>query len=54
MSAGSYWWWGIAGSWFWIDPVEDLVFVGMIQNRNLRYVRELHFKSKELLYDAVD
>ncbi len=54
MSAGSYWWWGIAGSWFWIDPVEDLVFVGMIQNRNLRYVRELHLKSKELLYDAVD
>lgn len=54
MSAGSYWWWGIAGSWFWIDPVEDLVFVGMIQNRNLRYSRGLHLKSKELLYDAVD
>jgi CubicO group peptidase (beta-lactamase class C family) len=17
---GSYWWWGIAGTWFWIDP----------------------------------
>ena len=22
---------GAAGTWFWIDPVEDLVFVGMIQ-----------------------
>jgi len=54
MSAGSYWWWGIAGSWFWIDPVEDLVFVGMIQNRNLRYARGLQLKSKELLYDAVE
>lgn len=54
MSAGSYWWWGIAGSWFWIDPVEDLVFVGMIQNRNLRYARELQLKSKELLYNALE
>ncbi len=53
MSAGSYWWWGIAGSWFWIDPVEDLVFVGMIQNRNLGYARELQLKSKELIYDAI-
>ena len=53
MSAGSYWWWGIAGSWFWIDPVEDVVFVGMIQNRNLRYARELQRRSKELLYDAI-
>ena len=54
MSKGSYWWWGIAGSWFWIDPVEDLVFVGMIQNRNLLYTRGLQLKSKELLYNAVE
>lgn len=54
MSPGSYWWWGIAGSWFWIDPVEDLVFVGMIQNRNLMYARSLHLKSKELVYDALE
>lgn len=54
MSEGSYWWWGIAGSWFWIDPVEDLVFVGMIQNRNLGYARRLQLQSKELLYDAVE
>lgn len=54
MSQGSYWWWGIAGSWFWIDPVEDLVFVGMIQNRNLMYARGLQLKSKELLYKAVE
>jgi len=54
MSAGSYWWWGIAGTWFWIDPVQDLVFVGMIQNRNLRYARELQLKSKQLVYDALE
>jgi CubicO group peptidase (beta-lactamase class C family) len=27
----SYWWWGIAGTWFWIDPTNDLLFVGIIQ-----------------------
>jgi len=31
VSAGEYSWGGAAGTWFWIDPVEDLVFVGMIQ-----------------------
>lgn len=30
---GSYWWWGIAGTWFWIDPTNDLVVVGIIQRR---------------------
>ena len=30
-SKGEYYWSGAAGTWFWIDPVEDLIFVGMIQ-----------------------
>jgi len=30
---GSYWWWGIAGTWFWIDPTNDLVAIGIIQRR---------------------
>ncbi|MBU1376423.1 MAG: beta-lactamase family protein [Alphaproteobacteria bacterium] len=28
----SYWWGGAFGTWFWIDPTNDVVFVGMIQN----------------------
>jgi CubicO group peptidase (beta-lactamase class C family) len=28
---GTYQWDGAAGTWFWVDPVHDLVFVGMIQ-----------------------
>lgn len=28
---GSYWWGGAAGTWFWIDPVNDLIVLGMIQ-----------------------
>ncbi|MFM8532061.1 MAG: serine hydrolase domain-containing protein [Acidimicrobiia bacterium] len=31
---GSYWWWGVAGTWFWIDPTNDLLFVGIIQRRS--------------------
>ena len=30
---GSFWWWGIAGTWFWIDPTNDLVAIGIIQRR---------------------
>jgi len=28
---GSYDWGGAAGTWFWIDPRNDLVFIGMMQ-----------------------
>jgi CubicO group peptidase (beta-lactamase class C family) len=30
----SFYWGGAFGTWFWIDPANDLVFVGMIQNLN--------------------
>jgi len=30
----SFWWGGAFGTWFWIDPTNDIVFVGMIQNLN--------------------
>jgi CubicO group peptidase (beta-lactamase class C family) len=28
---GSYTWEGAAGTWFWVDPTNDLVFIGMVQ-----------------------
>jgi CubicO group peptidase (beta-lactamase class C family) len=28
---GTYSWLGIAGTWFWIDPQQDVVFVGLTQ-----------------------
>ncbi len=28
---GSIWWGGAGGTWFWIDPKNDLFFLGMIQ-----------------------
>jgi CubicO group peptidase (beta-lactamase class C family) len=30
----SFYWGGAFGTWFWIDPTNDVVFVGMIQNAN--------------------
>jgi len=28
---GTFWWGGAAGTWFWIDPADDLIVIGMIQ-----------------------
>ena len=33
LGKGTYWWWGIAGTWFFNDPANDLLFIGMIQRR---------------------
>jgi CubicO group peptidase (beta-lactamase class C family) len=44
---------GIAGTWFWIDPVEDLAFVGMVQHQNLGTTRAIHGLSRSLVYQAV-
>lgn len=30
-ATGSYFWGGAAGTWFWVDPENDLFFIGMIQ-----------------------
>ena len=28
---GTFFWWGAADTWFWVDPINDLVFIGMTQ-----------------------
>jgi len=50
---GTHWWWGIAGSWFWIDPVENIVFVGMIQNDDIFYSLQVHAAARGLLYQPM-
>ena len=47
---GTHWWWGIAGTWFWIDPVENIIFIGMINHDDLMYSRQVHSKSRNLIY----
>ncbi|MBT3529600.1 MAG: serine hydrolase [Gammaproteobacteria bacterium] len=48
---GTHWWWGIAGSWFWIDPVENIVMIGMIQNDDIMYSLQVHAAMREALYN---
>ena len=49
---GAYYWLGIDGTWFWIDPVLDFSFVGMIQHQG-RAQAEVHGLSRNLVYQAV-
>lgn len=30
---GTHYWYGALGTWFWVDPHNEIVFVGMIQTR---------------------
>ncbi len=52
---GTYYWGGAAGTWFWIDPVNDLFFVGMIQSMGGRRPGAMNFRneSAELVYAAL-
>jgi len=51
-STGEYYWGGAAGTWFWIDPVEDLVFVGMIQQWGSQ-TPDVRSLSRRLTYQAI-
>ncbi|WP_414686326.1 hypothetical protein [Mycobacterium sp.] len=31
IEAGSYYWGGVHGTWFWVDPANDVTVVGMVQ-----------------------
>ena len=51
-SAGTYYWFGVAGTSFWIDPAQDLIGIFMVQiNPN----RDVNFRDqfKRLVYQAV-
>ncbi len=47
---GTHWWWGIAGSWFWIDPVSNIGFIGMIQNSDILYSIQVHSAARAAMY----
>lgn len=51
---GTYFWGGAAGTWFWIDPVNNLYFIGMIQ-RFPQNGPPTDFRSisRDLVYDAL-
>ena len=52
ISADEHYWMGAAGTWFWIDPAEDLIFVGMIQQLG-QGVPDVQSLSRRLTYQAI-
>jgi CubicO group peptidase (beta-lactamase class C family) len=52
---GTFYWGGAAGTWFWIDPVNDLAFIGMIQIQGGNRPGGLNFRidSARLVYAAL-
>jgi CubicO group peptidase (beta-lactamase class C family) len=53
--AGTYDWFGIDGTWFWVDPVTNIGFVGMIQRRGNagQGAINLRSESQQLVYKAL-
>jgi CubicO group peptidase (beta-lactamase class C family) len=50
---GTFFWDGAAGTWFWADPTNDIVFVGMIQRRTSRYNHDLLYRAHALVDQAL-
>ena len=53
---GTYSWGGAAGTWFWIDPTNDLFFLGMIHILNKQgdpAIKDIDDDSAKLVYDAL-
>ena len=50
---GTFFWAGIAGTWFWVDPANDVVFVGMIQRVRGPMSPDLDSLSRSAVYQAL-
>jgi CubicO group peptidase (beta-lactamase class C family) len=50
---GTFFWDGAAGTWFWVDPTNDVVFVGMIQRRSSPDNHALLYRTHALVYQAL-
>jgi CubicO group peptidase (beta-lactamase class C family) len=48
----TFFWDGAAGTWFWVDPTNDLVFVGMIQ-RMRGGSPNMQYTTRQLVYQAL-
>jgi CubicO group peptidase (beta-lactamase class C family) len=48
-----YLWDGAAGTWFWVDPTNDIVFVGMIQRMLGPASPNLEYESRAAIYGAL-
>jgi CubicO group peptidase (beta-lactamase class C family) len=46
-------WGGAAGTWFWVDPTNDLYFVGMVQRLGGTGGEDLGTAARTLTYQAL-
>ena len=50
---GEFFWDGAAGTWFWVDPTNDVVFIGMIQRMLGPASPNLEYESRSAVYGAL-
>jgi CubicO group peptidase (beta-lactamase class C family) len=50
---GTFFWDGAAGTWFWVDPTNDIVFVSMIQRMSSRDNHSFEYKSHAVVDQAL-
>ena len=50
---GTFFWDGAAGTWFWVDPTNDVVFVAMIQRMLGHDNHTLQYRSQAVVYQAL-
>ena len=50
---GTFFWLGAADTWFWIDPTNDLIFIGMTQRMMGPGQPDVEQLSRPLVYQAL-
>jgi CubicO group peptidase (beta-lactamase class C family) len=50
---GTFLWDGAAGTWFWVDPTNDIVFIAMIQRMLGHDNHSLEYRSHATVYQAL-
>jgi len=53
-SEGTFYWSGAASTYFWIDPVEDIVVVSMTQHMGVRETSAVRGELSALVYGALE
>jgi CubicO group peptidase (beta-lactamase class C family) len=50
---GTFYWEGAAGTWFWVDPENKIIFIGMVQNLS-PHVNNMRKPSMQWVYRALN
>jgi CubicO group peptidase (beta-lactamase class C family) len=50
---GTFHWDGGFGTWFWVDPTNDVIFVGMIQRADLPSIPNVEELARTMVYQAL-